>query len=162
MIYLIYMSDLQDLDHYLYDLSVRSIWSRSWSIWSICPIYLFLIMIYPSDIRDLNHDLSDLSVRSIWSRSWSIWSIFPISSILIIIYLIHLSDLSDLDDDLYDQSVRSMSSRSLFSWSIFRSIWSISWSILSTCPLYLINIMICLSDLSDIDHDTSDLYVRSI
>ena len=61
---LIYPSDLSDLDHDLSCISVRSTWSRSSSIWSICPNYL------------IYHDLSDLSVRSIWSRPWSIHSIY--------------------------------------------------------------------------------------
>ena len=37
MIYLVYQSDLPDLDH---DLPVRYMWYRSWSIWSVCPIIL--------------------------------------------------------------------------------------------------------------------------
>ena len=77
MIYLIYLSNLLDLDHGLCDLFVRSMWSRSWSILSICPIYLILNMIYPSNLCDLDHYLSDLSFRSIWSRSWSIWCFCP-------------------------------------------------------------------------------------
>ena len=111
MIYLTYLSDLSDLDHDLYDQSVRSIWCRSWSSWSIfrsiwsiswfilsiCPLYLINIMIYLSDLSDIDHDTSGLFVRSIKYRSWSNWPICPTHLIQIVIYLIYLSDLSDLD-----------------------------------------------------------------
>ena len=146
---LIYLFNVSNLDH---DLSIRHIWSRSWSIWSICPIYLISIMTYPSDIFDLNHDLFDLSVRSIWSRSWSILSICPIYLISTMIYP---SDICDLHHDLFDLSVRS--------------IWSRSWSICSTYLIYIIIYLIYLSDLSDqnyrfdlydLDQSQSNLSVR--
>ena len=131
-------------------------WFRSWSLWSICPIYRIQTMFYLPDICYLDHDLSDLPVRSIWSihdlsvrhissRSWSIWYICPTYLIYIMIYLVYLSFLPHLDHDI---SVRHISSR--------------SWSIWYICPIYLIYFMIYLSDLSDVDHDTSDLSVRSI
>ena len=105
MIYMICMSDPPDLDedlsnlsHLDHELSVRHIWSRSRSIWSMRPNYV------------IYHDLSNISVRSIWSRSWMIRSICPNYLIdhdpsdlsvrimwYIMIYLIYLSDLSDLD-----------------------------------------------------------------
>ena len=92
MIYLIYMSGPPDEDHDPSDLSdqdpdlsVRHVWSISWSISSVCPNYLIYILIYPSDLSDLDHDLSDLSVRTIW---------------YIMIHLIYLSYLPDLDHDL--------------------------------------------------------------
>ena len=122
MIYLIYVSDLSDWYHDLPCLSVRSTWSRSWSIWSICPKYL------------IHHDLSDLPVRSIWSRSWSIWSICPINLIYILIYL---SDLSDLERDRSDISVRTMIDHYLSDISV-RSMWSRSWSLMFIYPIYLI------------------------
>ena len=168
-----YLSDLSDLDHDLYDISVRSILSRSWytsclfrSIWSasrstlsISPIHLIYTMIYPYDLSYLDHDLPDLSVRSIWSRSWSILSICPIYLILNVIYP---SDLCDLDHYPSNLSVQS--------------IWSRSWSIWSICPIYIVYIMIYLihlpihliciviyvvylSDLSDLYYDLS---LRSI
>ena len=173
LIYLAYLSDLSDLYR---DLSLRFIWSRSWSIWSICPnnlnmswsiwstcpIYLIEIMtylVYLSHLPDLHHNLSDPSVQSRWSVSSSICSICPINPIHILIFL---SDLSDRDHDLYDPSARSLWSRSRSTWSIFRSIWSISWSLSSICPIYLIYIMIYPSNLSALDHDLCDLSVRSI
>ena len=104
VIYMIYLPDLSHLDHdlpdpssdptYLYHdlscLSVRSIWSISWSF---SPIYLIEIMIHLiyrsdtsyldhnlsnlSDLVDLDHDLSNVSARFIWSdiSVQSIWSI---------------------------------------------------------------------------------------
>ena len=104
VIYRIYLPHLSDPDHdvpdpssdptYLYHnlscLSVRSIWSISWSF---SPIYLIEIMIHLiyrsdtsyldhnlsnlSDLVDLDHDLSNVSARFIWSdiSVQSIWSI---------------------------------------------------------------------------------------
>ena len=151
MIYLIYLSDLFHPDHDLYDLSARSIWSRSWSTWSIfrsiwsvswsilsmCPIYLIYAMINLSDPSDLYHDLSCLSVRSIWSRSWSIWYVCPIYVIEIMIYLVYLSGIPDLDHDLSDLSDPSevesdqpdISVRSIWSGLSVYSVWSTPWSI---------------------------------
>ena len=132
MIYVIYLPGLSDLYH---DLSFRSISSRSWSIWYICPIYLIQVMIYiiypphlsdqdhdlpdpSSDPTDPYHDLSCLSVRSIWSISWSFSLVYLIQ---IMIHLIYMSDISDLDHNLSN-----------------------------------------LSDLVDLDHDLSNIYARCI
>ena len=55
MIYLIYLSDLVDVDHDLPNISVRSIW------------YIMIYLIYLSDLVDVDHDLPNISVRLIWS-----------------------------------------------------------------------------------------------
>ena len=132
MIYVIYLPGLSDLYH---DLSFRSISSRSWSIWYICPIYLIQVMIYiiypphlsdqdhdlpdpSSDPTDPYHDLSCLSVRSIWSISWSFSLVYLIQ---IMIHLIYMSDISDLDHNLSN-----------------------------------------LSDLVDLDHDLSNIYMPDL
>ena len=100
---LIYLSDLSDLDYDLSCLSVRSTWSRpwyavrymwfrSWSIWSICPIYCNYTMIYPSDLSDLymiymfdiSHlDHDQISVRSIRSNLYVRSILFERSEFLI-------------------------------------------------------------------------------
>ena len=161
-----YLLDTSYLDHDLSDISVRSIWSnlsvrftwfRSLSIKSICPINMIWIMNY----------IPICSICLIWVM---ICLICPIYLILIMTYLtlsitldkimiyrIYLSDLfdlvyllnlSDLLHDLFDPSVQSR-------WSTSLSIWSI-------CPINTIYIQIHVSDLSDLDHDPSDLSVRTI
>ena len=154
MIYLIYLSHISDLDHDLYYLSARSIWSRSWSSWfkfrsiwsiswyilSFCPINLIYITIYLADLSNIDHGLSDLSVRYIWSRSLSDLSdlvylnnyLSNTSVRFIWSDLIYLFNLSNLDHHLSDLSVR---------W-----FWSRSWSGLSV-------------DLRDLDHDISVRYM---
>ena len=151
MIYLKYLSDPSDLDHDLSDLCVRYIWSRSWSILSICPIYL--IDQYLSDLDN------ELSVRYNLFRSWSIRAICSRNLINILIYL---SDLSDLDHGLSGLSVRTIGQIINLSDLSVRSIWSRSWSILSICPIYFIYIMIYPADICDLNHHLSDLSVRSI
>ena len=87
MIYLVYLSDLPDLDHHLSDPSVRTIW------------YIMIYLIYLSVRSDLDHDLS---IRYMCFRSWPIlpigpiyliytWFMCPIDLILIMIYLIDLT-----------------------------------------------------------------------
>ena len=153
---MIYLSDICDLYHDLFDLPAQSIRSRSWSIWITCPIYLIQIMIYliyipihlicimihliyPSDISDLDHNLSNLS------------------------------DLVDLDHDLSnisarfigsDLSLQSIKSRSWSTWYICPIY--LNWSIGFNCLIYTMIHLIYLCNLLDLDHDLSDLSVRSI
>ena len=101
MTYLVYLSDLPDLDH---DLSVGYMWFMSLCNRSICSIYLIWIMICLiclSDISDVDHDLSDLSDLSELYND----SLIYLSDLFDLVYLLNLPDQHHYLSDLSVQSL---------------------------------------------------------